>query len=180
MSIRPYSFEPTVNDIDMADIQPGRNEPDIPKQLEGRSKINVNDWCLCNKCIWFTTDQECICCFELEKLHKLLPHSNKKTCITEISSFSKIILDEEVLNITRQQIIVKSKNKSKKKMLSSSQPTNKMWRYICYKQFTHWINSWNSIGKGNRIVIPSCVVNKIRQKYPEQDGCYVGYKSCTL
>lgn len=80
----------------MADIQPGKNEPDIQEQLEGRSKINVNDWCLCNKCIRFSTDQECICCFELEKLHKLLLHSNKKTCITEISSFSKIILDEEV------------------------------------------------------------------------------------
>jgi len=96
MSIRPYSFEPTLNDIDMADIQPGTNEPDIGVQLEGRSKMNVNDWCICNKCIRFTTDQECICCFELEKLHKLLPHSNKKPCITEISSFSKIILDEEV------------------------------------------------------------------------------------
>lgn len=97
MSIRPYSFEPTVNDIDMADIQSGTNESDImQEQLEGRSKINLNDWCLCDKCIRFTTDQECICCFELEKLHKLLPHNNKKICITEISSFSKIILDEEV------------------------------------------------------------------------------------
>ncbi|XP_025413422.1 uncharacterized protein LOC112685695 [Sipha flava] len=54
MSIRPYSFEPTVNDIDMADIQPGTNEPDIGVQLEGRSKMNVNDWCICNKCIRFT------------------------------------------------------------------------------------------------------------------------------
>lgn len=54
----------------------------------------------------------------------------------------------KVLNITRQQISVKSKNKRKKNMLRSSQPNNKMWRYICYKQFTYWINSWNSIGKG--------------------------------
>ncbi|KAE9524465.1 hypothetical protein AGLY_015186 [Aphis glycines] len=76
--------------------------------------------------------------------------------------------------------LLNRKIKAKKKTLSSSQLTNKIWRYICYKQFTYWINSWNSIGKGNRIVIPSCVVNKIRQKYPEQDGCYVGYKSCTL
>jgi len=36
----------------MANIQPGTNEPDMQEQLlEGRSKINVNGWCLCNKCI---------------------------------------------------------------------------------------------------------------------------------
>lgn len=96
MSIRPYSFEPTVDDIDMVDIHQDRNESEMRVQLEGRTLMNVNDDCLCNKCIRFTTDQECVCCFELEKLHNLLPSSNKNTCITEISSFSKIILDEGV------------------------------------------------------------------------------------
>jgi len=40
MILSPLS---TVNDIDMADIQPGTNESD--RQEQKRSKINVNDWC---------------------------------------------------------------------------------------------------------------------------------------
>jgi len=58
-------------------------------------------------------------------------------------------MDEEVLNITRQQMILKTNDVKRKKMLSTSNPENKTWRFICYKQFTHWINSWTAIGKGN-------------------------------
>jgi len=47
----------------MADIQPGRNEPNIPEKLEGRSKINVNYWCLCNKCIRFTNTNKTVMLF---------------------------------------------------------------------------------------------------------------------
>lgn len=60
--------------------------------------------CLCNKCIESTTDQECICYFELEKLNKLLSNSNKKTCISELSSISTIILDEEVNHRSNREI----------------------------------------------------------------------------
>jgi len=48
MSTRPYNFEPTVNDIDMADIQSGTNELKMRVHFEGRSKMNAYDWCLCN------------------------------------------------------------------------------------------------------------------------------------
>ncbi|KAF0758741.1 P2X purinoceptor 7-like [Aphis craccivora] len=33
-----------------------------------------------------------------------------------------------------------------------------------------------AIGKGNRVVIPSCVVKKIRERYPEENGLYVGFQ----
>ncbi|XP_022160038.1 uncharacterized protein LOC111026292, partial [Myzus persicae] len=96
-----------------------------------------------------------------------------KTCFEVIVKYRCKIV---VLVITRQQMIMKTKNKLKKKQLSALEVPNKTWRYICYVQFTHWVNSWTSLGKGVRVVIPACVINKIRNKYPEKDGLYVGFK----
>jgi hypothetical protein len=52
------------------------------------------------------------------------------------TSFEKIILDEEILNITRQQMIMKTKNKLKKKQLSALEVPNKTWRYIKFMYCT--------------------------------------------
>ncbi|XP_060882052.1 uncharacterized protein LOC132953700, partial [Metopolophium dirhodum] len=120
-----------------------------------------------------SNDLECMCCSEFDYVKQLL---DSKKCVTATASFEKIILAEEILNITRQQMIMKTKNKLKKKQLSALEVPNKTWRYICYVQFTHWVNSWTSLGKGVRVVIPACVINKIRNKYPEKDGLYVGFK----
>jgi hypothetical protein len=39
-----------------------------------------------------------------------------------------------------------------------------------------WINSWTSIGRHNRVVIPCCAVKCIREKFPEISGNYIGFK----
>ena len=43
-------------------------------------------------------------------------------------------------------------------------------RFAAYKQFTWWI--YQPIGKGNRQVIPSCVLWCIRSVYEERDGTH--------
>lgn len=151
MALQPYNFEPTVDDLG-ADIQPQYlNNSILEMNVSGRSKeTNINNWCTCEKCCIFNNDVECICCAEFEKVISL--RSGNK-CITESDSFKKIVLDEDILNITRHQIILKTNNKSKKKLLSMSILSNSSWRFICYTQYTHWINSWSSLGKGNMIII---------------------------
>jgi len=57
-------------------------------------------------------------------------------------------MDEEVIDITRKQIISKTKNKGKKKLLCNTILENKTRRYLCYKQFVFWANEWTPIGKG--------------------------------
>ena len=52
-----------------------------------------------------------------------------------------------------------------------SELTNRSLRFAAYKQFKWWI--FQRLGKGNRRVIPSCVVWNIRKLYPETTGQYV-------
>jgi hypothetical protein len=44
------------------------------------------------------------------------------------------------------------------------------YRYYIYEKH-------GFLGKGNRIQIPSCVLDRIRVKWPESDGNYMGYRS---
>ena len=54
-----------------------------------------------------------------------------------------------------------------------SKPSNKSFRFAAYKQFIWFV--YKRLGRGNRRVIPSCVVWKIRETFPEEDGFYVPY-----
>lgn len=52
---------------------------------------------------------------------------------------------------------------------------NRTIRKSAYKLFVYL--KYGHMGKGNRIQIASCVVDRIRDKWPEEDGNYTGYNS---
>lgn len=137
------------------------------------NRSGTRNWCSCEKCVVMTTNQESVCCQEYANIKHLI---RNYTFITQNNLFEKLILDRDVLNITRYQLILKSKNKTKRQLLSVDEPENKLWRYLAYKNFTSWINAWTAIGKGNRVVIPSCSIAKIRSLFPERNGIYVGFR----
>ena len=47
------------------------------------------------------------------------------------------------------------------------------FRHQAYRRFTYWLH--NKLGKHVRRVIPSCVVWKIREEFPSEDGNYIGF-----
>ena len=49
----------------------------------------------------------------------------------------------------------------------------RIYRRAAYRQFTMWARG--RLGKGNRQVIPACVVTYVRSVYPEASGRYKGY-----
>ena len=57
----------------------------------------------------------------------------------------------------------------------ASNVDNRTIRKSAYKLFVY--SKYGHLGKGNRIRIASCVVDRIREKWPEQDGNYTGYYS---
>ena len=51
--------------------------------------------------------------------------------------------------------------------------TNERMRKALYRLFTYM--KFGHLGRGNRIPIPQCVVDKFREAYPEPDGVYMGF-----
>ena len=47
-------------------------------------------------------------------------------------------------------------------------------RKMAYKYYVGWKHG--PLGKGNRVVIPDCVKELIRSRYPDPDGVYMGHK----
>lgn len=50
-------------------------------------------------------------------------------------------------------------------------------RLTAYRQFVSWMFRGEKLGKGKRVVIPACVVRKIRLTFPEPDGQYTGFQT---
>ena len=55
---------------------------------------------------------------------------------------------------------------------------NRSLRFAAYKQFIWWI--FQHLGKGNRRVLPPCVVWSIRKLFPEADGQYTRFEKCEI
>ncbi len=45
--------------------------------------------------------------------------------------------------------------------------------FYCYQRFSHAING--ILGRGNRIDLPQCVQNMVRNTYPNENNAYTGF-----
>jgi len=52
--------------------------------------------------------------------------------------------------------------------------SSRRFRYLAYRQFVAWC--WGFLGRRIRVVIPACVVLRIRAEYPDDEGHYTGFR----
>lgn len=111
------------------------------------------------------TERECVCCHEVEDVKDKLGEESKE-CITTLSAFAAVCLQADVLEtayyhyraVYGQEELAKSQHER--------------FRYTAYRQFVMWI--YHHLGKSIRVVLPSCVVNRIRVEYPSEN--FTGFK----
>lgn len=120
-------------------------------------------WCVCGKCREMNTDLERKCCRQ---------HPQK--CLSMMAYMDYYILDEGVLRLARaawNDIFA---------LVDNAEPgmEQRQFRHTAYRQFVLWQHG--RLGVGNRVVIPSCCVCRIRDTFPDPRGQYTGFKVSRL
>lgn len=126
------------------------SDPDDPGPL---GDPNKPEWCKCGICISMPDEQENVCC-------------KRVTCVTCYTAFSNICLDRDIL-----EVCIKARCDIRAEDFNFSMES---FRKAGYRQFALW--RYGKLGRGNRKVLPACVVRRIRERYPAPDGQYMGFK----
>ncbi|XDV38112.1 hypothetical protein PO909_007585 [Leuciscus waleckii] len=113
---------------------------------------DVLRWCSCTRCIEMPSDIEKKCCGMTDS-----------TCV-----------NEQVLRLSRRL------RNDIYAIHDTQEPgdDNREYRYAAYRNFVLW--QCGSLGAGNRIVIPSCCVRRVRDKFPDPNGQYTGFIAAVL
>lgn len=115
-------------------------------------------WCTCGNCREMPTDQERKCCDQ-----------EPVNCVSLLPHFSQYCFEEGFIRIHRQY------REDITALGHTREPgdDNREYRYGAYRHFIYWQHG--SLGQGNRLVIPSCCVCRIRDKFPDPQGHYTGF-----
>jgi hypothetical protein len=161
--LQPYQFEPVLSDREIADRE------ELLQQFAGRA--GSTSWCKCSLCVAMPDDYQSKCCQDEDSITatRKLDH-----CITVLEGFQHTVLNEDVHRILKHEFFLQCKDSEIKKALKADTQANK--RYMAYRTFIRWINSGAKLGYKVRVVIPSCVLNVIRNEWPEESGNYTGFK----
>uniref|UniRef100_A0A8C5GSS6 P2X purinoreceptor 7 intracellular domain-containing protein n=1 Tax=Gouania willdenowi TaxID=441366 RepID=A0A8C5GSS6_GOUWI len=124
----------------------------------GTQVSNQLSWCVCNNCRDMPTDVECKCCGQQpEACISILPHM-----AAYILQEGHLRLASRIWNDVRGLDDLPNRGESSKQL-----------RHAAYRQYVMW--QYGALGRGNRVVIPSCVVWRIRDCFPDLLGHYTGY-----
>ena len=114
-----------------------------------------------------TREIDCLCCQEFAAISEENLEGNQ--CITMLKQFQILCLEKLVLTI-----FLVGLHEAKRDPLEKENKIEKRFlRFAAYEQYLWWI--YQRFGKGNTRVLPSCVLRKIGQHYPDVNRRYVLY-----
>ncbi|KAK3729668.1 hypothetical protein QZH41_011474 [Actinostola sp. cb2023] len=168
--ILPYQYEPEYSSGEEFEFE-SENDTEPTEEsvsIDGTIRAGNTTWCCCGWCNVMPTEKESVCCQELRILSNL---TEDLPCITSHESFLPVCLNRDVL----WTALVSLHDRENAGLPNRDEAPNRSLRYAAYRQFTWWVHGY--LGKKIHRVIPSCAVTKIRERYPEPSGVYIGYKA---
>jgi len=172
MSIQPYSFEPRKKNIP-EELKAAATTPrfaDGVDELIGvlkeiRVGTVVQNWCNCFGCKEMETEKECLCCKELEELKAF----GEFECFAKHEAFEGACMNRWSLWTALSSL----HGRECAWLPPFDNVPNRSYRYAAYRSFTWLI--YTKLGRYRRRIIPSCIVVKIRDQFPDDDGNYKGF-----
>ncbi|XP_044134155.1 P2X purinoceptor 7-like [Bufo gargarizans] len=148
----------------MNDPQWGTDE-DRPRPLEDtEGRLKGTQWCQCGNCKQMSSLEESICCHEFRSMDGI---REGLQCIIQHEGFQSRIHSRDFLI----EILQASTRMTQQEF---ERIENRCLRWASYRKFTNLV--YGFLGKGHRIPVPSCVVSKIRELYPDHEGNYTGFR----
>lgn len=169
------SEELNFEEYDGTDLFFDQDDPDDNAPSSVTGIVSRDNFCKCGHC----TDcdsMETVCCKTNPATLDLI--NDDSDCVTSSAIFSGLLADG--IEYTRFIHASAIKNKKKRDEYLAKPLTNTLKRSLLYRNFVIIMNKGTPLGKNNRIVIPRCVVERIRVEYPEVEGQYTGYLESEL
>ncbi|XP_078025797.1 P2X purinoceptor 7-like [Epinephelus lanceolatus] len=154
-----YMFEPeSVPDAD----------EEVLEEREQRLNQDVSQWCSCGNCRTVPTEEENVCCLEIPKvIRRLHQLPEPPSCMVNHPGLEPVCLNvfslQNVFNLYRA-------NYGPIRLRGIEH----RYRYLAYRSFVSWC--WGFLARRVRVVLPACVVLRIRQEFPDEEGRYVGFR----
>ena len=176
----PYSSpdEDSERDDDIVELDfdeyCGQQTHSIPPALpeETTAELSSCSWCSCKKCTYIS-DTESLCCNQQPEIKEMLPSLGD--CVTDMPFVKNILTDDEGLDYSRYVMASMIKNDIEREKYLNKPFTNSLKRNLAYRNFLVFLHKGTPLGRHNRVVLPRCVVQCIREKYPDEDNNYTGF-----
>ncbi|XP_075542401.1 P2X purinoceptor 7-like [Dermacentor variabilis] len=147
-----FRFNPLENNNWYIAAGDTENKPQDPR-------IGHVHWCRCGRCRAMETQLESVCCRDLGRVDAL---RGNEACITTHPTFVQACLNVHALEVACYAPVEDR----------PAPEIHRRYRYTAYRQFARWV--WHRLGRGNRKVLPSCVVAAVRDAFPSE--VYAGFK----
>ena len=125
-------------------------------------RVANKDWCKCGQCKREIREIDSLCCTEVPAI--IEDKFEGKKCITLAHEFELLCLRKIIL----KQVLVGLHKTRGDPLENDKDLKNRSLRFGDYKLFIWWF--FENFGKGNRRVIPSCVVWSVRKLLQKADG----------
>ncbi|XP_045925772.1 P2X purinoceptor 7 isoform X1 [Micropterus dolomieu] len=137
-------------------------------RLTQRVTQDVSEWCACENCSTMPTEVENVCCQEIRKVVRRMQQvPDPPTCMVHHPG-----LEPKCLNYYTLQNIHNIYQADYGPLRRRTE--EERYKHLAYRSFVSWC--WGYLGRSVRVVIPSCVVLRIRQQFPDPEGQYVGFR----
>ena len=123
-----------------------------------------------------STAEESYCCTQSEMIDAINVKEDID-CITESEQFRNLIENKDNLVYSRYLMSFQIEDKKERDKYMRAEMNNRLLRHLSYKTFVFMAHAANYVGRHNRVQLPSCVVMRIRELYPDPSNTYLGFRA---